>query len=175
MGWGWLAVTVHTHIYSSKRTSKAHGVNSGPAKVKAAVLLTRGSGAGATARGAVTLEGSSCHRAGTGFSLKQQSSGQNLLLPPRAGRPDPVNPAAQTREGRQIRWDGGLSGWSPPEINQTLTEAWGPWGPGLLRNGPRASGARTGWGAANILGSLLALVALPRASRIGLGTIFNIL
>lgn len=146
-----------THIYSSKRDfSKAHA-QQGPAKVKAAVLLLPGDlgKLGHLARGAVTLEGLSCHRAGTGFSLKQQSSGQNLLLPPRAGRPISVNPAAQTREGRQIRWDGGLSGWSPPEINQTLTEAWGPWGPGLLKKWSKSKWGKDRVGVKNILGSLL--------------------
>ena len=77
------------------------------------------------------------------------------------------------REG-QTSGEGGLSGSSPPEINQVLAEAWSYGVLGFSENGPRASGAamegqeHPGLAAA-------ALVALPRASRTGLGTVFNIL
>lgn len=145
-----------THIYTQSVTSP-RCTPTGTGQVQGCRSpLTGGSGeAGPLDSERCYPEGPSCHRAGTGFSLKQQSSGQDLLLPPRAGRPTSVNPAAQTREGRQIRWDGGLSGWSPPEINQTLTEAWGPWGPGLLRKWSKGKWGRDRAGVKNILGSLL--------------------
>lgn len=86
-----------------------------------------------------------------------------------------MNPAAQTREGRQIRWDGGLSGWSLPEISQTLTEAWGPMGSWASQKMAQGQVGQGQGGGQEHPGLTAALVALPRASRIGLGTIFNIL
>ena len=148
MGWGWLVChSVHTSTAQSV-TSPRCACDRGQPSSRLPFSFNRGDlgKLGHLTQEAITLKGLSRHRAGTGFSLKQQSSGQDLLLPPRAGRPTSVN--QQHRPGREDR-SGGMEACQTGPLRRSVRPLWTLGARGVLgfsENGPRAGGAGTGRG-----------------------------